>query len=178
MCARSFVCVCVCVCVFVCVCVCVCVCVSIGDCLSQHRQCWFGHFSRVDNNRLPKQMFVEGIAPHPRHCPKKRWRDSVMGIYSRLEFLMVGSCSLRRGNNGADFSISSSLGHQLPSTSCANVVGSFAVGTTYRDIRSSAKLNDYHRLRRLVSKGSKVCVGEGGRCVCVCLCVCQLVWFA
>ena len=90
---------------------------------------------------------------------------------------MVGSCSLRRRNNGADFSISSSSGPQLPRKSCANVVGSFAGGTTYRDIRISAKLNDYHRLRRWVSKGSKVCVcvGGGGVSVCVCLCVCVCV---
>ena len=79
---------------------------------------------------------------------------------------MVGSCSLRRRNNGADFSISSSLGQQLPRNLCTNVVGSFAVGTTYRDIGNSANLNDYHRLRRWVSKGPKVRV-----CVCVRVCV-------
>ena len=33
---------------------------------------------------LTKQMFVEGIAPHPRHGPKKRWRDSVMGDLQSL----------------------------------------------------------------------------------------------
>ena len=161
-------------CVRVCVCAFVCVCASIGDCLSQYRLCWFGHFSSVDDDRLPKQMFVKGNTPHPRHGPKKRWRNSVMGIYSRLEFLMAGSCSLRRGNNGADFSISSSLGQQLPRNLCANVVSSFAGGTTYHDIRISAKLNDYRRVRRLVSKGSKVCVGGGGKGG-VCECVCQLV---
>ena len=72
----------VCVCVFLRVCIFVCV--SIGDCLSQHRLCWFGHFSRVDDERLPKQIFIEGIAPHPRHGPKKRWRDSVMGDLQSL----------------------------------------------------------------------------------------------
>ena len=75
---------CVCACSFVCVCMCYCVCVSIGDCLSQHCLCWFGHISHVDDDRLPKQMFVEGIASHSRHGPKKRWRDSVMGDLQSL----------------------------------------------------------------------------------------------
>ena len=65
--------------------------------------------------------------------------------------------------NGADFSISSNLGQQLPGNSCANVVGSFAVGTTYRDIGNYKKLNDYHRLRRWVSKDLKARVNSGGQ---------------
>ena len=77
-----------CVRVNLCVCACVnvllCVCASIGDCLSQYRLCWFGHFSRVDDDRLPKQMFVKGNTPHPRHGPKKRWRNSVMGDLQSL----------------------------------------------------------------------------------------------
>ena len=52
---------------------------SIGDCLSRHHLRWLGHLSRMDDDRLPKQiLFVEGIASRPRHGPKKRWRYSVM----------------------------------------------------------------------------------------------------
>ena len=52
---------------------------SIGDCLSRHRLRWLGHLSRMDGDRLPKQiLFAEGIACRPRHGPKKRWPDSVM----------------------------------------------------------------------------------------------------
>ena len=39
----------------------------------------------MDDDRLPKQiLFAEGIAPRPRHGPKKRWRDSVMGDLQSL----------------------------------------------------------------------------------------------
>ena len=80
---------------------------------------------------------------------------------------MAGSFSFGRGNNSAGFSISSNLSLQLPENSRANVVGSFTIETTYHDIRNSAMLNDYHRLRRWVSKSVRVCVRA---CVRACVC--------
>ena len=58
--------------------------------------------------------------------------------------------------------------------SCANVVGNFAVETTYHDIGNSVKLNDYHRLRRWVSKVPKVCACVHA-CMCMCVRACMIV---
>ena len=53
---------------------------SRSDCMSQHRLRWLRHLSGMDDHRLLKQILLaEGIVPRPRHGPKKRWRDSLVG---------------------------------------------------------------------------------------------------
>ena len=52
------------------------------DILKKHCLRWLGHLARMDSSRLPKQLlFSELTKTHPRHGPKRRWRDlAVMDV--------------------------------------------------------------------------------------------------
>ena len=50
------------------------------DLLRQHPMRWLGHVARMDTGRIPKQtVFGELPGARPRHGPKKRWRDVIVG---------------------------------------------------------------------------------------------------
>ena len=136
---------------------------SIGDCLSRDRLRWLGHLSRMDDDRLPKQiLFAEGVAPRPRHGPKKRWRDSVMGD---LQPLGVSDGWFVLAQEREQWLRLHSQQQPQPAAARELVCEcgrQFRRRNDNHNIGNSAKLNDYHRLRRWVSKGPKVWGGEGG----------------
>ena len=59
---------------------------DIGTLLREYRLRWLGHVDRMDAARIPHQvLFGELEATRPRHGPKKRWRDTVVGDLRSLD---------------------------------------------------------------------------------------------
>ena len=58
---------------------------DIGTLLREYRLLLLGHVAHMDVARIPQQvLFGELEATRPRHGPKKRWRDTVLGDLQSL----------------------------------------------------------------------------------------------
>jgi len=75
--------------------------VTIVDRIKARRLRWFGHVSRMDNNRIPflaLHTMVEGVRSRGR--PRARWRDGVMEDIGERGLGFAEAVSLTKDRDG------------------------------------------------------------------------------
>ena len=64
---------------------------SVQEHIESCRLRWFGHVTRMDDERWPKSMLNYNVAgAYPRGCPKKRWMDNVRKDMNSLLTVKIG----------------------------------------------------------------------------------------